>query len=44
MDAHTADVGAIDEAEEIEQGYCRHDVEVDLAPELGLCLGIESDE
>jgi hypothetical protein len=38
------DVGSVDEAEEIEEGYCRDDHEIDLETEFGLGLGVDLDE
>lgn len=43
MDALT-NVGAIDEAEEVEQRYGRDDVEVDLEPQPALRLAIKLDD
>jgi len=35
------DVGSIDEAEKIEQSYCRHDVEVDFPSQFSFCDRVE---
>lgn len=36
-----ANVGAVDEAEQVQKSHCGDDVEIDLPPQPGLGLGIE---
>jgi hypothetical protein len=39
-----ADVGAVDEAEKVQQSYCGNNIEINLPSQLGFRLGVECKE